>query len=134
MTEQATTVIEVEVEGRRSARATSRVFTGSPKSLLWTPWFGGVRGISLTQGPTGSRATVVGSGLDVWEIIATWHEVGENHEELRAAYHWLTEEQIHAALEYYERNEQEIESRLAREEQWTPEAVSEAFPFTRSQA
>jgi hypothetical protein len=31
-----------------------------------------VPGIVMVDGPTGRRAVVAGSGLDVWEIIATW--------------------------------------------------------------
>jgi uncharacterized protein (DUF433 family) len=131
VTEQATTIITANVEGRRASRQESQTFMGRPKSLLGLPWVGGVRGVSFTEGPTGRRATVAGTGLDVWEIIATWREIGENFERLQAAYHWLSEEQLRAALEYYERNTEEIEARLAREQEWTPEAVWERFPYTR---
>jgi uncharacterized protein (DUF433 family) len=127
VTEQATTVITVNAAGRQEAHT----FTGRAKSLLGLPWLGSTQGVSFTEGPTGMRATVIGTGLDVWEIVATWHELGENFERLQAAYHWLSEEQLRTALEYYERNTEEIEARLAREQEWTPEAVWEQFPYTR---
>lgn len=34
----------------------------------------------------GRRAAIAGSGLEVWEVIATWKEGGESWEVLREAY------------------------------------------------
>jgi uncharacterized protein (DUF433 family) len=130
VSEQSTLLIKANVQGRRANRTESHTYRGSPKSFLELPSLG-VPGVTFTEGPSGRRATVAGTGLDVWEIISTWREVGENYERLRGAYHWLTEEQLRAALEYYKRNPQEIEARLEREERWTPESVWEEFPFAR---
>ncbi len=88
-------------------------------------------GISFVDGPTGRRAVVAGTGLDVWEIIATWKEEGEDHEVLRQNYPWLSEAQIRAALAYYELYPSEIDARFEREAQWTPERVRREFPFSR---
>jgi uncharacterized protein (DUF433 family) len=88
-------------------------------------------GIFFVDGPTGRRAVVAGTGLDVWEVIATWREVGRSFEALRRNYSWLSEAQLRAALAYYEIYPAEIDARLEREAQWTPERVHREFPFSR---
>jgi uncharacterized protein (DUF433 family) len=88
-------------------------------------------GIFFVDGPTGRRAVVAGTGLDVWEVIATWKETGKSYEALRGSYPWLSEAQLRAALAYYEIYPVEIHARLEREEQWTPERVQREFPFSR---
>ena len=90
-----------------------------------------IPGIAFADGPAGRRAVVGGSGLDVWEVVATWKAVDKNHDRLRQSYHWLTEVQLRAALAYYEVYPEEIDARLEREAQWTPERVRREFPFAR---
>ncbi|HSF39617.1 MAG TPA: hypothetical protein VLT87_07485 [Thermoanaerobaculia bacterium] len=90
-----------------------------------------IPGIAFADGPAGRRAVVGGSGLDVWEVVATWKAVDKNHDRLRQSYHWLTEVQLRAALAYYEVYPEEIDARLEREAQWTPERVRREFPFSR---
>jgi uncharacterized protein (DUF433 family) len=88
-----------------------------------------VPGIVMVDGPTGRRAVVAGSGLDVWEIIATWQACGQDEAQLAQHYPWLTQPQLRAALAYYQLYPEEIEARLARERQWTPERVRRELPF-----
>lgn len=88
-----------------------------------------VPGIVFTDGPAGRRATVAGTGLDVWEVIATWKTAGETLEALAAEYPSLTEFQLRSALGYYKLYPDEIDTRLASEERWTPERIREEFPF-----
>jgi uncharacterized protein (DUF433 family) len=88
-------------------------------------------GISFVDGPTGRRAVVAGTGLDVWEVIATWQEGGESHELLRQNYPWLSEIQLRAALGYYQLYPSEIDARLEREARWTPERAWRELPFSR---
>lgn len=90
-----------------------------------------VPGIAFADGPAGRRAVVAGTGLDVWEIIAAWRSVGGNDEALRQSYSWLTEPQLRSALAYYELFPAEIDARLEREAQWTPERVRRELPFAR---
>jgi uncharacterized protein (DUF433 family) len=85
-------------------------------------------GIVFVDGATGRRAALAG-GLDVWEIIATWQQGSRSFEELQQNYPWLTEIQLRAALAYYELYPSEIDARLEREAQWTPERVWQEFPF-----
>lgn len=90
-----------------------------------------VPGIAFVDGPVGRRAVVSGTGLDVWEVVATWKAGGGSYEELRRNYPWLSEAQIRAALAYYETYPNEIDARLERETQWTPERVRRELPFAR---
>ncbi len=132
MSEQNTIFIEAEFADGRVNRRSPRIYRGSPKTQIGRlPWLGSVQGVELRNGPAGPRAVVSGTGLDVWEIVATWRELGQNFEQLHEAYYWLSAEQLESALAYYEHNPEEIEARLAREAEWTPEAVWERYPFSR---
>jgi len=88
-------------------------------------------GVVFVDGPAGRRAVVAGTGLDVWEVISTWRENGQNDAGLRRSYPWLTEPQICSALWYYEIYPKEIEARLDQEAQWTPERVRRELPFAQ---
>lgn len=89
-------------------------------------------GVVFVDGASGRRPVVAGSGLEVWEVVAAWKDVGRNYERLRAAYEWLTEPQLRAALSYYELYEAEVEARLAREAQLAQERVQRELPFTKA--
>ena len=58
-------------------------------------------GIVFSEGVSGKRARIAGTGLEVWEVIANYKRVGENIKRLKTTYHWLTELQLRAALGYY---------------------------------
>lgn len=93
-----------------------------------------VPGVVFMDGPTGRRAVIAGTGLDVWEVVARFREVGGDYEQLKSSYEWLSEPQLRAAFEYYGLYPGEIDARIEREEYWTPERVWEEFPFVRPQA
>src|SRR5688572_803818 len=98
MSEQTTLFMEAVVRGHTVTPGEPRTYKGSPKAQLGRlSWRGGVQGVEIRNGPVGPRAVVSGTGLDVWEIIATWQEVGENFEQLQEAYHWLLAEQLESA-------------------------------------
>jgi uncharacterized protein (DUF433 family) len=88
-------------------------------------------GVVFVDGPAGRRAVVAGTGLDVWELVATWQATGESLGKLRKSYPWLTEVQLRSALSYYELYPGEIDARLEREARWTPERVARELPFAR---
>ena len=90
-----------------------------------------VPGIVFADGPAGRRAVVAGTGLDVWEVIETWHACGGSAELLRQSYPWLTEVQLRSALTYYEAYPKEIDVRLHREAQWDAERAWRELPFAR---
>jgi uncharacterized protein (DUF433 family) len=88
-------------------------------------------GVAFVDGPAGRRAVVAGTGLDVWGGVATWQAAGKDFSRLRQSYGWLTEPQLRAALAYYELYPEEIDARLRREAQWTPERIASDLPFAR---
>ncbi len=85
-------------------------------------------GIVFADGPTGRRARIAGTGLDVWEVIATYQSVGREVGRLRQAYHWLSEPQLRAALGYYAAYPKEIDRRIALNERWTEERLLAQHP------
>jgi len=86
-------------------------------------------GIIFADGPTGRRARVSGTGIDVWEIAAAFKETGENYPKLQKVYHWLSEPQLRSALSYYALYPEEIDARVMRNKDLTREKVSKRFPF-----
>lgn len=88
-------------------------------------------GIVFVEGRGGRRAAVAFSGLEVWEIIATYREGGESWPALVEAYPELSELQLRSALNYYALYPREIDERLALEASWTPERVAEELTFSR---
>jgi uncharacterized protein (DUF433 family) len=90
-----------------------------------------VPGIVFLQRRDGRRPAIAFSGLEVWEVAATWKEGGESWQGLVEAYPELSEQQLRAAVAYYQAYPEEIDERLAREAYWTPERVAEELPFTR---
>ena len=88
-------------------------------------------GIVFTDGPTGRRARVAGTGLDVFEIVATYRELDRDWSRLREAYDWLGEPQLRVALAYSEAYPEEIEERLAREHRWDGQTIGQQYPFTK---
>ena len=121
---------ELDREIAREAEARGKSWSATTAELLEE----GVRmrrapGVVFLTGPAGRRAVLAGTGLDVWEVVSTWRDVGESFDALRESYSWLTEPQLRAALGYYRLFSTEIEDRLRREAAWTPERVRRELPF-----
>src|SRR5919198_5830930 len=53
-----------------------------------------IPGIVFADGPTGRRARVAGTGIDVFEIVRDYRTMGADWAQLRRAYHWLDERQL----------------------------------------
>lgn len=90
-----------------------------------------IPGVVFVQRRDGRRAAIAFSGLEVWEIIATWKEGEEGWDDLVKAYPELSETQLRAAVAYYRAYPDEIDERLTREAYWTPERIAEELPFAR---
>ena len=101
----------------------------SPEAESTAPHVHPVPGISYE--PLSGRARIQGSGLEVFEVIRTWQAVGKDWERLTAAYHWLTGDQLRAALQFYRGNAGVVEARLARERDRRVEEVWERYPDSR---
>ena len=85
-------------------------------------------GIVFADGPSGRRPCIAGSGLDVWEVIATSKSLDRDFDRLRTAYHWLTEPQLRAALGYYAAYPEEIDRQIALNQSWTKERLAARYP------
>ena len=86
-------------------------------------------GIVFSEGVSGCRARLAGTGIEVWEVIANYRSVGEDAERLQATFSWLSELQLRAALGYYRAYPEEIDQLMARNENWTPESIYKRYPF-----
>jgi hypothetical protein len=69
---------------------------------------------------------VIGTALDVWQIIDAYHDIGSTKE--MAAAGAAGERHIRLALAYYERFPEEIDSAIA-ENRRTLEQLREEHPF-----
>jgi len=86
-------------------------------------------GIIFTEGTAGRRARIAGTGIEVWEVIATYKGVDEDFNRLRQAYHWLTEQQLRAAVGYYMVYREEIDRLIKQNEGLTKEHIHKRYPF-----
>ena len=112
------------------ASSTGRDFSGIARDLL----IEAVKmrrcpGVTFADGPTGRRARIAGTGIDIWEFIATFRGLGENYDKLKETYHWLSDQQIRSALAYYALHPDEIDEKITRNENVTQEQVIKRFPF-----
>ncbi|ERR1022692_2828515 len=74
--------------------------------------------VRFVDGPSGRRAALVGSGLDVWEVIATVRENG-NDPEGTASYLQIAPGLVQAAISYYGDYREEIDAEIAlNEAEW----------------
>lgn len=76
-----------------------------------------VPGIIFADDTGGRVPRIAGTGLEVWEIISTYQAVDRSWDQLRTAFEWLSQEQLRAAIAYYETYPDEIEARLIEEEE-----------------
>ena len=86
-------------------------------------------GIVFIEGAAGRRARIAGTGIEVWELIATYRSVDEDAHRLHQAYHWLSEQQIGAAMCYYKAYPEDIERVIKQNEGLTKEYIIEKYPF-----
>lgn len=77
--------------------------------------------VRFVDGPAGRRARLLGSGLDVWEVIAAVRDNGNNLE-AAAEYMELSKGLVQAAVGYYGSHTNEINDWISRNEQLAAEA------------
>jgi uncharacterized protein (DUF433 family) len=74
--------------------------------------------IRFVDGPSGRRAALVGSGLDVWEVVAAIRE-NEDNLERTAELMGITPGLVQAAVAYYGHYPHEIDAEVAlNEAEW----------------
>jgi len=113
------------------AESTGKDFSGLARDLLKEAIkMRKCPGITFAEGPIGRRARIAGSGIDVWEVIATFKGLKkEDYEKLKKAYHWLNDQQIRSALSYYALYPEEIDQIIKQNESTTQDEILKRFPF-----
>ena|SRR5579875_220357 len=89
-----------------------------------------VPGIIFADGPTGRRARVAGTGIEVFEIIEGYHQAGDDWGLLKQSFEWLSDEQLKAALAYYAAFPEEIDAWI-RSNHEPLEAFWQKHPYSR---
>jgi uncharacterized protein (DUF433 family) len=84
--------------------------------------------ISVDTRPVEERAHILGTGIEVWEVLKTWFEVDEDWDRLRNCYDCLTEEQLRAAMAYANEHRDAIEARIAEDYTYLPESLRDEIP------
>ena len=86
-------------------------------------------GILFVDGPTGRRATIAGTGIDIWEVVRVFRSGSGSFEDLARAMPQLSRPQLEVAMYYYRLYPGEVNERL----QWEAEAEAELAegPFVR---
>ncbi|HEX9727362.1 MAG TPA: hypothetical protein VGA37_02515 [Gemmatimonadales bacterium] len=117
----------IEIEARRTGRSFSAVATEMLEEASRTRKFRHI----VFRGPPGRRrAAVVGSGLDVWEVVRDYRALDQSRKRLGRRLHWVSREAVDEALAYAGVYAEEIDERLAREAHWTEPAIREALPWS----
>jgi uncharacterized protein (DUF433 family) len=116
----------IESNARRSGRDFSSV---ANEMLAEAVKMRRVPGVLFADSPLGRIAQIAGTGLAIWEIVRTFREVSDDSGRLQAAYHWLTERQLRAALAYAAAYSEEIESRIAEEVLLESQEIWRQYPF-----
>jgi uncharacterized protein (DUF433 family) len=113
----------VDREARRTGRSRGAIVEALAEEAIRTRLFPGVsfRGVDWDR-----RAWVIGTALDVWQIVDAHRDIGSI--ESMAAGGSANERQIQLALDYYERFPEEIEAAIA-ENRRPIEQLEEEFPF-----
>ena len=88
-------------------------------------------GVVFADGPSGRRARIEGTGIEVWEVIASYLALGKDDKRLRKAYAWLSDRQMLAALGYHRAYPKEIEDLIEANRALDEDALKERLPFAR---
>ena len=124
--------VETTKEIEQMAKETGQDFSNVTKDLLEEAIkMRRCPGIIFAEGTSGRRARIAGTGIEVWEVIAAYKSVKKDFKRLKKAYHWLSGEQLKAALGYYAIYPKEIDRLIEQNEQWNDERLRERYPFMR---
>ncbi len=90
-----------------------------------------VPGIVFADEPSGRRPWIAGTGLEVFEILDAYRNMGEHRERLRQAFHWLRDDQLQAAFDYAETYPEEVEAWFREAGGWDVEDLWAKYPATK---
>jgi uncharacterized protein (DUF433 family) len=113
----------VEDEARRTRRSKSAIVEAFTEEAVRTRRFAGIgfRGEDAAR-----RPWVIGSGLDVWEIVQMLEDFGSTENLVRQTQ--LNERQVHLAVAYRDSYPAELTEAIA-ENRRTAEQWRELYPF-----
>jgi uncharacterized protein (DUF433 family) len=70
----------------------------------------------VVDGPPEENARIAGTGIDCFAVYRTFRELDRQWEALRQAFHWLTEAQLRAALDYADAHPEAMRRRWAADQ------------------
>jgi hypothetical protein len=113
----------VEDEARRTRRSKSAIVETLTEEAVRTRRFAGIgfRGEDAAR-----RPWVIGSGLDVWEVVQMFEDFGSNESLVEQTQ--LSERHVHLAVAYRDSYPDEIAEAIA-ENRRTTEQWRELYPF-----
>lgn len=114
----------VDEERRRSGRSRSAVIEELAEEAAKSRLFPGI----AFRGPELRRGWVIGTGLDVWEIVDLHRSYDGDVRALLRDYELLTEPAVRLALAYAQRFPEEVDTAIA-ENRRSPDELVELFPF-----
>ncbi len=125
--------VRLEEEARAAVDAFAREERRSKSTVLRELLEEAIRmrrcpGIAFLEGPTGRRTVVAGTGLEVWEVVATYHACGQDFECLASIYDHCTPVQLRSALAYYQRYPEAIDREIQRQEDLTAAEAKTRYP------
>jgi hypothetical protein len=85
----------------------------------------------IVYSPLERRARIQGKGLEVWEVMNIYRSVDYNWDDLQVAIHWLTSEQLRAALKLAELNAEFVNAEIAENDAFDFEEFWRQNPRTR---
>lgn len=115
----------VQVEARRLKRPRAAVVQDLTAEAVRMRRF---PGIAFRGDDHRRRAWVIGTGLDIWEIVGLLRDFGSERE--LAEEYEITPGQIRIALAYYAEYTEEIDDRLSRVP--TDQELASRYPFIQS--
>jgi uncharacterized protein (DUF433 family) len=89
-----------------------------------------VPGIVVVEGAPAATARILGTGLEVWEVVRTYLELGRDWARLREAYRWIEERQLAAALAFARRHAADVLARIQEDYAYLPEDLRPETVFT----
>jgi uncharacterized protein (DUF433 family) len=117
----------IEAEAKRLKRSKSVIVEALADEAMRMRRF---PGIAFRGDDAGRRPWVIGSGLDVWEIIELLEDFGGSIEALVKDYDFLTERHVRLTTAYHAAYPEEIDEAIA-ENRRPPEERLELYPFVQ---
>ena len=114
----------LEEEARRARRPKAAMLEALADEALRMRRF---PGIGFTGPEHDRRAYLLGTGLEVWEVIELYRDYGEKGRKLMLEAHPVVERQLEAALAYHREYPEEIDWHI-RENDRTPEEWHRMYP------